>query len=437
MFSDGWFHTGDLGAIDDDGFLTIIGRKKEIIVTAGGKNVAPAMLEDRLRAHPLISQAMCVGDAQPFIAALITIDPEAFPGWKERNGKDADASVGDLAEDPDLVAEIELAVKDANQAVSQGRGDPQVPHPAGRLHRGHRRADADDEGQAQGGRREVRRRHRGALRQGLSVCRQQAGQPLRPGVRHCQLSTTQRRPAAPIRAARSGSASRSLTAAAIWPTSRAVDDQPGLAVPHGLRRTAGASRHDRHAGRRRLEEDDAEALDVQAGAAGPARHREHVGHRVVCGQLGAGHAAGEDDVLGHTELAARAGAASSRYGPPPTMTSAAPSTRSRMAGSARISMSWPLRGTSRDRHTTTGRSPSPYRDRISARAAGSGANRSVSTPGGSVLERGVRAERRCEPAAGVAADVGHHVGAVADAAQRRCGQPAASTSRPRGRACWR
>ncbi len=117
--SAGWFHTGDLGAIDDDGFLTIIGRKKELIVTAGGKNVAPAVLEDRLRAHPLISQAMCVGDQKPFIAALITIDPEAFGGWKERNGKSADASVADLAEDPDLVAEIELAVKDANQAVSK------------------------------------------------------------------------------------------------------------------------------------------------------------------------------------------------------------------------------------------------------------------------------------------------------------------------------
>lgn len=119
VFSDGWFHTGDLGAIDDDGFLTIIGRKKEIIVTAGGKNVAPAILEDRLRAHPLISQAMAVGDAKPFIAALITIDPEAFPGWKERNGKNAGASVGDLAADPDLVAEIDLAVKEANQAVSK------------------------------------------------------------------------------------------------------------------------------------------------------------------------------------------------------------------------------------------------------------------------------------------------------------------------------
>src|SRR5215212_267600 len=118
VFSDGWFHTGDLGAIDDNGFLTIIGRKKEIIVTAGGKNVAPAIMEDRLRAHPLISQAMAVGDAKPFVAALITIDPEAFPGWKQRHGKDANATVGELATDPDLMAEVELAIKEANQAVS-------------------------------------------------------------------------------------------------------------------------------------------------------------------------------------------------------------------------------------------------------------------------------------------------------------------------------
>jgi long-chain acyl-CoA synthetase len=117
-FSDGWFRTGDLGAIDDNGFLSIIGRKKEIIVTAGGKNVAPAIMEDKLRAHPLISQAMAVGDNKPFVAALITIDPEAFPGWVQRNGKDANATVGDLVADPDLVAEIDLAVKEANQAVS-------------------------------------------------------------------------------------------------------------------------------------------------------------------------------------------------------------------------------------------------------------------------------------------------------------------------------
>ena len=115
---DGWFHTGDLASVDAEGFVSITGRKKEIIVTAGGKNVAPAVLEDALRAHPLISQAMAVGDNQPFIGALIAIDPEAFDGWKTQHGKAASASVGDLREDPDLIAEIELAVKDANQHVS-------------------------------------------------------------------------------------------------------------------------------------------------------------------------------------------------------------------------------------------------------------------------------------------------------------------------------
>ncbi|WP_319433348.1 long-chain fatty acid--CoA ligase [Mycobacterium sp. RTGN5] len=115
---DGWFHTGDLASVDADGFLAITGRKKEIIVTAGGKNVAPAVLEDALRAHQLISQAMAVGDNQPFIGALIAIDPEAFDVWKSHHGKPAGASVADLREDPDLVAEIELAIKNANQHVS-------------------------------------------------------------------------------------------------------------------------------------------------------------------------------------------------------------------------------------------------------------------------------------------------------------------------------
>src|SRR6201997_3097533 len=116
--ADGWFKTGDLGAVDNDGFLTITGRKKEIIVTAGGKNVAPAVLEDRLRAHPLISQAVVVGDARPFVGALITVDPEAFDGWKQRNSKPAGASVSDLVTDPDLNAEVDAAVKQANLAVS-------------------------------------------------------------------------------------------------------------------------------------------------------------------------------------------------------------------------------------------------------------------------------------------------------------------------------
>ncbi|MGB3523270.1 MAG: long-chain fatty acid--CoA ligase [Mycobacterium sp.] len=117
-FTDGWFRTGDLAAIDADGYLKITGRKKEIIVTAGGKNVAPAVLEDQLRSHPLISQAMVVGDAKPFIGALITIDPEAIEGWKQRNGKSSTATPADLATDPDLNAEVDAAVKQANLSVS-------------------------------------------------------------------------------------------------------------------------------------------------------------------------------------------------------------------------------------------------------------------------------------------------------------------------------
>ena len=116
--SDGWFHTGDLGSLDSDGFLSITGRKKEIIVTAGGKNVAPAVLEDKLRAHPLISQCMVVGDKQPFIGALITIDPEAFPAWLSRHGKAEGTDVADLLDDADLRTEVDAAVAVANAAVS-------------------------------------------------------------------------------------------------------------------------------------------------------------------------------------------------------------------------------------------------------------------------------------------------------------------------------
>jgi long-chain acyl-CoA synthetase len=117
--ADGWFRSGDIGEIDDEGFLRITGRKKEMIVTAGGKNVAPTILEDRLRTHALISQAMVVGDGRPYIAALITIDPEALGPWKERHGKPASATVADLREDPDLLADIQAAVDDANKAVSR------------------------------------------------------------------------------------------------------------------------------------------------------------------------------------------------------------------------------------------------------------------------------------------------------------------------------
>src|SRR5690348_4771414 len=116
---DGWFATGDIGELDEEGFLKITGRKREMIVTAGGKNVAPAVLEDRLRSHALISQCMVVGDGKPFVAALITLDPEALGPWKQAHGKPADASVAALRDDPDLVADVQAAVDDANQAVSR------------------------------------------------------------------------------------------------------------------------------------------------------------------------------------------------------------------------------------------------------------------------------------------------------------------------------
>ena len=117
--ADGWFRSGDIGELDEEGFLTITGRAKEIIVTAGGKNVAPAVLEDRLRGHLIIGQAMVVGDGRPFVGALITIDDEAFGPWKERHGKPAGATVADLKEDQDLTADVQRAVDDANKAVSR------------------------------------------------------------------------------------------------------------------------------------------------------------------------------------------------------------------------------------------------------------------------------------------------------------------------------
>ncbi len=116
---DGFLHTGDIGELDADGYLSITGRKKELLVTAGGKNVAPAVLEDRLRSHALISQCIVVGDAKPFIACLITLDPDAIPAFLKAHDKPLDTPVADLTEDPDMVAEIQAAVDEANRAVSQ------------------------------------------------------------------------------------------------------------------------------------------------------------------------------------------------------------------------------------------------------------------------------------------------------------------------------
>ena len=114
-----WFKTGDIGALDDDGYLTVTGRKKEIIVTAGGKNVAPAGLEDPIRSNSLISQVVVVGDQKPFIAALVTLDPEMLPVWLNNNGEAADMSLAEAAENPKVVAEVQKAVDAANARVSR------------------------------------------------------------------------------------------------------------------------------------------------------------------------------------------------------------------------------------------------------------------------------------------------------------------------------
>jgi long-chain acyl-CoA synthetase len=117
--SGGCLRTGDMGELDHEGYLRVTGRKKELIVTAGGKNVAPSVLEDRIRAHPLVSQCMAVGDGRPYIACLITLDEESLAVWKARRGKPADATVAELKDDPALLAEIQSAVDDANKAVSR------------------------------------------------------------------------------------------------------------------------------------------------------------------------------------------------------------------------------------------------------------------------------------------------------------------------------
>jgi long-chain acyl-CoA synthetase len=117
--ADGWFHTGDIGTLDEDGYLAITGRKKEIIVTAGGKNVAPAVIEDRIRGHALVAECMVVGDGRPFVGALVTVDEEFLVRWAADHGKPAGSTAASLREDPELLAEIQRAVDDGNAAVSK------------------------------------------------------------------------------------------------------------------------------------------------------------------------------------------------------------------------------------------------------------------------------------------------------------------------------
>ncbi|MCD2108410.1 long-chain fatty acid--CoA ligase [Rhodococcus erythropolis] len=117
-FANGWMRTGDLGELDSDGYLSITGRKKDLLVTAGGKNVSPGPMEDRIRSHSIVSQAVVVGDGKTYITALLTVDPEVFEKWKAENGKPSGVTVAELRDDKDLRAELQKAVDDANAAVS-------------------------------------------------------------------------------------------------------------------------------------------------------------------------------------------------------------------------------------------------------------------------------------------------------------------------------
>ena len=145
---DGWFHTGDIGDLDEDGYLRITGRKKEILVTAGGKNVAPAVLEDRLRAHPLVSQCIVVGDQKPFIGALITLDAEMWPLWAPSHGLE-NLSIEEARTHPKVLEALQHAVDRANEAVSKAESIRKFTVLPGRLHRGERLPDTLPQAEAQ------------------------------------------------------------------------------------------------------------------------------------------------------------------------------------------------------------------------------------------------------------------------------------------------
>ncbi|RFU85586.1 long-chain fatty acid--CoA ligase [Streptomyces triticagri] len=119
VLRDGWFATGDLGAFDDEGYLTITGRKKDILVTSGGKNVSPAVLEDRLRSRPPVGQCMVVGDNRPYIAAVVTLEPDAVAHWLAVRKRPADTPMSEVIRDPEMTADVQKAVDYANQAVSR------------------------------------------------------------------------------------------------------------------------------------------------------------------------------------------------------------------------------------------------------------------------------------------------------------------------------
>ena len=162
--ADGWLHTGDIGELDDDGYLRIVDRKKELIITAGGKNISPANLEAALKAQPLIGQACVIGDGQPYIAALLVLDPDVAPVWAAQPRRHRRRRSPSSPRDPEVLAEVEREVDEANERFSHAEQIRAFTRARRRVAPRLRGAHADDEAQAPRRRAEVRRRDRRALR---------------------------------------------------------------------------------------------------------------------------------------------------------------------------------------------------------------------------------------------------------------------------------